>query len=49
MRGYAVSFDPNGALFKIATPPPVTKVLSNSKPTLPTPPTGPAVNQPPTL
>ncbi len=46
---FKVSFDPYGALYKTPTPPPVTKVLGNSKPTLPTPPTGPAVNEPPTL
>lgn len=46
---FKVSFDPAGALYKIPTPPAVTKVVSSSKQSLPTPPTGPAVNAPPTL
>jgi len=46
---FKVSFDPSGALYKLPTPPPVTKVLSNSKQSLSSPPTGPAVKEPPTL
>ena len=46
---FKVSFDPSGALYKLPTPPVVNKVLSNSKQSLPSPPTGPSVKEAPTL
>ena len=46
---FKVSFDPSGALYKLPAAPLVTKVSASSKQSLPTPPTGPTVNAPPTL
>jgi hypothetical protein len=46
---FKISFDPYGALYSIGSPPLVTKVLGNSKPSIPAPATGPAVKEAPTL